>query len=249
MELESRYYDHYWNKGWVVVEDVFRSDDVDRIGNLAIAIAEKEQSTARPGYNIDFSADGSEQAPRKIDQPFLKDQAFRDFLLSKRLTEIVEFLIGNKPLLSGDQLFMKPPRYGSAKPYHQDNFYFRCHPDDEVITSWIALDDADASNGCLRYIDGSHLGPILPHTPIPGEPHNLVPPPELIDLTKESLAPVRKGGVVFHHSKTLHTSHRNESHGWRKGYAAHWVTANVTCEIDTLDKAHFRSEEFRGLFV
>ena len=129
---------------------------------------------------------------------------------------------------------MKPPRLGSAKPYHQDNFYFRCHPDDQVITAWIALDDVDAGNGCLRYIDGSHLGPILPH--IRFLARRLIirrPAPELIDLSKESLAPVRKGGVVFHHSKTLHTSHRNESDRWRRGYATHWATAKVTSEINT----------------
>ena len=39
----------------------------------------------------------------------------------------------------------------------------------------------------------------------------LPPPLRLIDLKRESLAIVRKGGVVFHHSETLHTSHRNES--------------------------------------
>jgi ectoine hydroxylase-related dioxygenase (phytanoyl-CoA dioxygenase family) len=109
-----------------------------------------------------------------------------------------------------------------------------------VITAWIALDDVDATNGCLRYIDGSHKGPILPHLPVPGEEHNLAPSPELIDLNKESLAIVGKGGVVFHHGTTLHTSHRNESDRWRRAYATHWVTADVTSESPVLENAHFR---------
>jgi phytanoyl-CoA hydroxylase len=242
-------YDHYWNKGWVVVEEVFSAEQVERIGALALTYADKEPNKARPGYNMDISPDGAQQAPRKVDHPFLKDQEFRRFILNERLIQIIEFLIGKKPLLFGDQLFMKPPRYGSAKPYHQDNFYFRCHPDDEVITSWIALDDVDAANGCLRYIDGSHLGPILPHDAVPGQDYNRRPPEELLDLSKESLALVKKGGVVFHHSKTLHTSHRNESERWRRGYAAHWVTANVTSEKDTLDKAYFQREDLHLLLV
>jgi ectoine hydroxylase-related dioxygenase (phytanoyl-CoA dioxygenase family) len=232
------------------VEGVFQPEEADRIAALALATAEKERAIAKPGYNLDASPDGAQQAPRKIDHVFPKHEGFRLCLLDDRLTRLVGSLLGAKPLLFSDQIFFKPPRYGSPKPYHQDNFYFRCHPDDQVITSWIALDDVDAANGCLRYIDGSHRGPILPHDPIPGEEsYNSAPPPELIDLSKESLAPVRKGGVVFHHSRTLHTSHRNESDRWRRGYAAHWATANVTSDVDTLDNGYFKSTEFAHLFA
>lgn len=248
--MNSDFVAEYWKKGWVVVEGVFQPAEAERIAALALELAEKERPTAKPGFNLDASTDGTQAAPRKIADVFTKAEAFRGFLLDERLTGIIELLIGGKPLLFADQIFFKPPRYGSAKPYHQDNFYFRCHPDDHVVTSWIALDDVDAANGCLRYIDGSHLGPILPHDPVPGsETYNLAPPPELIDLSKESLAPVRKGGVVFHHSKTLHTSHRNESDRWRRGYASHWATADVTSEIDTVNKAYFKSDEFAYLFA
>jgi ectoine hydroxylase-related dioxygenase (phytanoyl-CoA dioxygenase family) len=146
-----------------------------------------------------------------------------------------------------DQALLKPPRFGSAKPYHQDNYYFRCQPDDEVITAWIALDDVDEQNGCLRYIDGSHRGPILPHDQVPGEDHNYVPPTDLIDLSNESLAVARKGAVVFHHSRALHTSHRNESDRWRRGWATHWVTANVTSDTETLTRAYFRRPELQAI--
>lgn len=249
MKLDPEYRGQYWKKEWVVVEGVFKLEEAERIAALALTIAEKELDIAIPGYNLDFSEDGTQQSPRKIDKPFLKDEGCRKFLVDERLTGILRVFLNEKPLLVSDQILMKPPRHGSAKPYHQDNFYFRCHPDDQVITAWIALDDVDAGNGCLLYIDGSHLGPILPHSPIPGEDYNLAPAPDLIDLGKESLAPVRKGGVVFHHSKTLHTSHRNESDRWRRGYATHWATAQVTSEINTIDNAYYKSKEFAHLFA
>jgi phytanoyl-CoA hydroxylase len=250
MDANSVYVDHYWKKGWVVVEGVFTPEEADRVAVAALRVADRERPIAKPGYNVDSSEDGTQQAPRKIDYVFLVDEEFRTFILDERLTRLVKLLLRESPLLFGDGIFMKPPHYGSAKPYHQDNFYFRCSPADQVITSWIALDDVDAANGCLRYIDGSHLGPIIPHDPIPGEEaYNSAPPPDLIDLSRESLAPVRKGGVVFHHSHTLHTSHRNESPRWRRGYAAHWATANVTCETNTLDDAYFKSQEFAHLFA
>ena len=248
MSLSRTKRDHYWAKGWVVVEEVFTAGEADRAAEALLAIADHERETAEEGYNLDVSENG-ERAPRKINEPFVKDAVCREMLLDSRLSDCIETLLGHRPLLVVDQAFLKPRRFGSAKPYHQDNFYFQCHPDDEVITAWLALDDVDEENGCLRYIDGSHLGPIIPHEQVAGQEHNFVPPLELIDLSKESLARIRKGGVVFHHSKTLHTSHRNTSDRWRKGWATHWVTANVTCEKETLDRAYFLRPELREVFA
>ena len=71
---------------------------------------------------------------------------------------------------------------------------------------------------------------------------------EKLDLSVVDQSPVRKGGVVFHHSKTLHTSHRNESRRWRRAYASHWVTSRVASETERVEKAHFNQPEFRPLF-
>ena len=234
---------HYWEKGWAVAEGVFSREEADRIAQIALDLSQEELSREGDDYVVDKSADG-EIAPRKIDRPFLKRSEFQAFVLDKRLTRMLGELLGAPPLLSGDQIFMKPPHFGSAKPYHQDNFYFQCDPGDHVITAWIALDDVGEENGCLRYIDGSHKEGIIAHEAVPGEPYNLVPPPELIDLQRESLALVKKGGIVFHHSEALHTSHRNESDRWRRGYATHWVTADVTSTKATLDNAYFRRDDY-----
>jgi len=224
---------HYRQHGWLVVDGVYRREEADVIAELALR------------YSADVDASGvmvesGAAAPRKVANPFLKDGRFRHFALDQRLTGLLAQLLSEQPLLARDQIFFKPPRHGSAKPYHQDNAYFKCHPADHVITAWIALDDVDEHNGCLRYIDGSHREGILPHDAMTGEEHNLTPDPALIDRSRESLARVGKGGVVFHHGSTLHTSHRNESDRWRRAYATHWVTADVTSETDVVEKGHFR---------
>jgi phytanoyl-CoA hydroxylase len=245
LTIGKEQYDHYWSKGWIVVERVYTPEDADRVAALAVEVTDKEYAGLATGYLVDCCEEGK-VFPRKIDAVALRGEVFRSFLLGPNLRECIETLLGEKALPLADSIFMKPPHHGSAKPYHQDNFYFQCYPGDQVITAWIALDDVDVTNGCLRYIDGSHRGPILPHHPMPGEEYyNSATPADLIDLSKESLAPVRKGGVVFHHSHTLHTSHRNESNYWRRGYATHWVTANVTCKTDTLEKASFKRTEFQ----
>ena len=234
----------FQERGWLVVEGVYQPEEADEVARLAVETADSmEVEESMEGYLLDRSESG-ETAPRKIDSPYLRNPLFRDFALDGRLRDILLRLTGEQPLLKSDQLFMKPPRFGSEKPYHQDNFYFRCTPGGHVITAWIALDDVDEENGCLRYISGSHKKGIIDHVEVPGQPYNLAPPDDLIDWEMEASAPVRKGGVVFHHSETLHSSRRNTSDRWRRGYATHWVTASVTSETDNLDSAYFRSDDY-----
>ena len=240
-ELAERYHE----LGWVVVEEVFTRDEADAICREAMDVSSKELEDAVAGYAADESEDGS-LAPRKIDNPFVKSAVFRQAALNREMRDIMTGFLGREPLLARDQIFMKPPRFGSAKPYHQDNAYFLCSPADDVITAWIALDDVDGENGCLRYIDGSHKLGLIPHEPIPGEPHNKAPRADMVDLNRESLGCVRKGGVLIHHGWTLHTSHRNESDRWRRAYATHWVTDRCTSEAGVLDDAIFKSDLYQG---
>jgi len=235
----------FHEQGWLVVEGVYAPEEADEVARLAVETADSmDVEESMEGYLLDRSETG-ESAPRKIDSPYLRNPLFRDFALDGRLRDILRRITGEEPLLKSDQLFMKPPRFGSEKPYHQDNFYFLCTPGGHVITAWIALDDVDEENGCLRYISGSHKKGIIDHVEVPGQPYNLAPPDDLIEWDREASALVRKGGVVFHHSETLHSSRRNTSDRWRRGYATHWVTASVTSETDNLDGAYFRGVDYK----
>jgi len=240
-------YESYWAKGWVVVEDVFAHDRVDAVLEHAMQIGNRQVQDSPDVIVAVDRADDGERAPRKVTQPYLLDTFFHDFVLDPAFVELIGSLIGKLPLLATDQIFMKPPRFGTPKAYHQDNGYFLCDPGDEVITAWIALDDVDEENGCLRYIDGSHREGVLPHVPIPEAEHDLAPDAALIDLSRESPACVKKGGVVFHHSETLHSSRRNTSDRWRRAYATHWATADVTSESDVIDNAYFQRDDYPAL--
>ncbi len=239
----------YWERGWVVVNDVFTHDEVAAVKRLAMDVARAElEGKEGDDADVDLDAQGN-RMPRKVMTPFLKDPVFGRFALSRKLRSLLRAIVGAPVFMVSDQIFLKPPRVGSAKPYHQDNAYFRCSPGDEVVTAWIALDDVDAENGCLRYIDGSHRLPVLDHHETAGEKYNLQPAAADIDLSRESLARVRQGGVVVHHSHALHTSHANTSSRWRRAYATHWVTETVTCKVGTLDRAYFAThpELYRDL--
>ncbi len=119
-----------------------------------------------------------------------------------------------------EHAIMKPPRGGSATPWHQDDAFSRRGSGFvEAISIWMPLQDVSAGSGCMRYIRGSNLGPLYPHQSPGNDPriHGLevVSPP---DLTHCVEVPLPAGAAVIHHSRTLHSAGVNSSAQPRRAY-------------------------------
>ena len=71
MQLSSAAYEHYWQKGWCVVEGVFAIEECDDMAALAVEVSQREMA-ADSSYVADRSDDGSQVLPRKIAGPFAK---------------------------------------------------------------------------------------------------------------------------------------------------------------------------------
>lgn len=74
-----------------------------------------------------------------------------------QILDLVEQVLGPDIVLWGSQVFCKPAQVGREVPWHQDGQYWPIRPL-ATCSVWIALDDVDAQNGCMRYIPGSHAG-------------------------------------------------------------------------------------------
>lgn len=220
----------YARDGYVVVPGVFTAE------RMAAAIADAEAwarafiaelPAEKRGWYLDSGA-AEADALRKLDNPHHVRPYFRELASDPALVSLVETLAGGPGVgVYFSQIFFKPPRGGGPKPAHQDNFYFGPSDHDGVVTAWVALDDADEANGCLRYGVGSHKGPILSHTAPEGRPFDL----QLAEADLAALdmrpAPVPKGGVAFHHGGTVHRSADNRSDRWRRACAFHYVRNDV----------------------
>lgn len=78
------------------------------------------------------------------------------------LLDVVSRLIAGKPHMFQDMALSKPPTTGREKPWHQDCSYFNIPPETPVVGAWIALDDANLENACMRVMSGGHkLGPLV----------------------------------------------------------------------------------------
>jgi len=175
---------------------------------------------------------------RKLDNPHVARPFFTELAKDPALVALVESLIGPGVSVYFSQIFFKPPRGGGPKPAHQDNFYFGPDDPDGLVTAWVALDDADEANGCLRYGRCTHRAPVLPHTAPPDRPFDLQIAPEALADMEMRPAPVPKGGVSFHHGGTVHVSADNTSDRWRRAAAFHYVRNDVSFANPALPYDH-----------
>ena len=171
---------------------------------------------------------------RKLDNPHHHRAAVRELARTPALVEQVEAIIGRGVSVYFSQIFFKPPEGGGPKPAHQDNFYFGPNDEEGVVTAWVALDDATLENGCLYFGEGTNRGPVYAHEAPPDEPYNLQLPAAILARQPMTPAPVRCGGVSFHHGNTFHQSAPNLSPHWRRACALHYVNARTFFEHPAL---------------
>ena len=212
--------------GHVTIPGIFSATEMadaaaDAMAYAAETVARLDPAGLRKYIEAGIGGDGK---PRWIDHPVRHRPLFERLARAPALVAAVEALVGPGVDVYFSQVFFKPPEGGSAKPAHQDNFYAGPNDPDGLVTAWIALDAATAENGCLEFVDGSHLGPILPHLAPPDEPFHLQIPAEILAAMPFTEAPVPRGGVSFHHGGTIHRSGSNHSAHWRRATAITYVT-------------------------
>ena len=124
-----------------------------------------------------------------------------------------------------DQIQYKPPKVGGTTGWHQDAPLWPIIAPMTEVSAWIALDDVDEENGCMRMVPGSHtwgnnIQWIMEHAAkwddMPAE----------FDGRKIEIrpCPVRKGEVHYHHALTWHGSPDNKSPRPRRALAIHFMT-------------------------
>jgi len=93
------------------------------------------------------------------------DPRFDTLIDDARLVDPMLDLVGCPRIaLWTAKLNLKPPLSGSGFGWHQDSPYWahNCAHLDRLPNVMLAIDDADAANGCLRILRGSHKHGCLP---------------------------------------------------------------------------------------
>jgi phytanoyl-CoA hydroxylase len=155
---------------------------------------------------------GMDRVIRKLEPISDLSSIFAEFAFHEGVVGPVSTIFGEPVDLFEDKLNLKLPG-GSPYPWHQDwACCWRAHTD-ELITCFIYLDDADAENGCLQVVRGSHLGkPICPFK----EGSRFEIDPAYVDQSKIVPVPLRAGEMIFFDPYLLHYSDLNRSRSPRR---------------------------------
>jgi phytanoyl-CoA hydroxylase len=140
-----------------------------------------------------------------------QDSYFDAYRRHPRWMAVAEALLGEGVCAEQPEWFNKPPATNHVTPPHQDNYYF-CLTPPSVLTIWLALDDVDAENGCLRYVAGSHQGGFRNHgrSKVLGFSQGITDY-SADDVAHEVAVVLRSGDAVAHHGMTVHRADANRS--------------------------------------
>ena len=172
------------------------------------------------------------------------DAWFSDFM-NEKPRELAEELLGSAVIPQNMQYFNKPPGVGQPTPPHQDGFYFKLDPP-EALTMWLALEEIDEENGCVRYIRGSHLRGMRPHGPTGtlGFSQGMTDFGSEADQANEEIMPASPGDLFAHHALTIHRADKNASET-RTRRAIGFIFYSVNAKEDHAAREAYRVELLR----
>lgn len=151
---------------------------------------------------------------------------FLEVAVLSEILDLVEDCMGPDIILWGTAVFAKPGGTGKEIPWHQDG-HFYCISPLASCTVWIALDDVDTDNSCMRYIPGSHKLGLLEHL---REDREDVATSSSVNKAlfderraKDDVLPA--GRMSIHDVNLIHGSLPNRSNRRRAGFAIRYMPA------------------------
>jgi phytanoyl-CoA hydroxylase len=216
-ELDDQQLASYREQGWTVVSELFSERECDEMVEHIEAAA----------FRLDL---GRPEDGQMVYRPMmhLADEFLEAVATDPRWAGIVVPTVGPDARLYWEQSVAKPPGAGTELPWHQDNGYTPLDPE-EYLTCWLALDDADESNGGMQLLPGSHRHGTVRHW----DDHERNP---YFRVGYDGDDPgitvsVRKGDVLVFSSLLMHRSGPNTSDRDRRAWILQYCPAHATSRL------------------
>ena len=164
--------------------------------------------------------------PEGLDTFLVGDDPFWLRLVSDdRLLDCVEPICGPNIALFASHYIAKPPRTGKAVGWHQDGSYWPLEPM-EVTTVWLALDEVDAENGCMKVLPGTQHERLREYDEMESATETVLG--NTLDISKFDKSTstdivLSPGDISIHHPKLVHGSNANTSDRWRRGLTIRYM--------------------------
>ena len=211
MQLTKDQIEFYREKGYLGVEGVFSTAEVEELQRVTDEFVEKSRSVTEHDDVFDLEPDHTPEFPklRRLKYPPSQHEVYDRALRNDRVLDIVSQLVGTEAVRGhGSKLNIKAADFGSPVEWHQD-WAFYPHTNDDMLAVGVCIDEMSEENGCLLIIPGSHKGPVLDHH-LDGRFAGAVTEPDFDDSTAEKVE-LPAGGISLHHVRVLHGSLPNRS--------------------------------------
>ena len=221
-EAQKRLFD---GQGYLNVRQLFSAAEVSRYRRHFMAL---RAAGSYPGDSAGVdngSQDPLKQFPRMIHMHRWDDLSLQ-WMLDARLRACMTVLLGREPFAVQTMLYFKPPG-ARGQALHQDQHYLRVQPG-TCIAAWLALDDCDEENGCLRMVADSHSWPLLCSAKADTTTSFTDVTVELPDNVEPDPVIMQAGDVVFFNGQVVHGSYPNTSADrFRRALIGHYIAGEA----------------------
>lgn len=231
----------YEKNGFWISKKVIDDVRLERLKERMERIYHGEFDLGERPWGTTWQYGDNPRALRKNDNTHLADRAMQELATDPIVGEIAATLVQTHAIrLWVTQLLYKPNRDSGNKSanvgWHQDLSYWNCMHGPTVFTAWVAFDDVNLDNGCMKMVPESHRWGVMNGSDFFDQ--DLKKQEERMRLPDgKNFEPVpiilKAGQISFHHALTIHGSGPNVSSGPRRSMAIHFMAGDTRYKTGT----------------
>jgi len=221
--LTEEHLQFYEANGYVIVPGLFSPAEVAHYRDYFM---EMRATGPLPLDDTSWYLSSGDDDPLKkfprIIQSHRWDAVSKAWLLDPRLKQCLIGLLGREPFAVQTMVYFKPAG-ARGQALHQDNYYLKAKPG-TCMAAWMALDECDEGNGCLRIVPGSHTWDVLctakADTSVSFTDIEVpIPPGQAVHSVL-----MQPGDVLFFNGSIVHGSFPNSSADrFRRSFIGHYI--------------------------
>ncbi|XP_076440685.1 phytanoyl-CoA dioxygenase domain-containing protein 1-like [Babylonia areolata] len=195
-------------------------------------LSTKEAKQLRENFNRCEEETGQEDATYSLHNVHMTKPWVLRLATHNSLLAPLQKILGPNLILLDSRFICKYPTPSNKDAFvawHQDVRYWGVEGD--VVSVWLAVDDADVENACMHVIPGSHKQGVLNHVSADKGGNLLTSnqsiPLELFDVKKSVPCPLKAGQMSLHHGHIVHGSETNHSTRRRCGYVIRYIATTT----------------------
>jgi ectoine hydroxylase-related dioxygenase (phytanoyl-CoA dioxygenase family) len=203
----------YRRDGYLALPELIDRGRVEELRAVTEEFLERSRQVGESNELFDLDPRHTAAAPelRRIKNPADNHPLYHWVAFESPIPDIVAELIGPDVKFHHSKLNLKGSHGGAPVDWHQDAAFYP-HSNDDVLAVGLLLDDADADNGAMAVLPGSHFGPVYEHY----DGDRFVGSMQAADVARLDLGRARRldlpaGSIHIHHYRAVHGSAPNLS--------------------------------------